>query len=217
MLKSFLRTFDAIFANSGLRDIVQVIYPVEFAADSILNWNSYGKAIRAHVLIDPAIIQYVLTPNMFTDAELSAMERSVKNTINNQNSIESSDILIAEMVQAKIQSVFKQFNNAGRTPVLWTLYHYMVETIQIFVCAERMADFSLHVPCITNQMLDILGAGGYHNYVKAARLCVQMMLKYGEGFPEQQAVTESVKMTGSHAVRYSSHDWLSIWTIWIFT
>ena len=51
------------------------------------------------------------------------MERSVDNASNSQNGIESSDIPIAEMVQTKIQSVFKQLDNAGRTPAHWTPYH----------------------------------------------------------------------------------------------
>ena len=55
---------------------------------------------------------------MFADAKLSAMERSMNNASNSQNCIKSSDIPIAEMVQAKIQSVFKQFNYAGITKYL---------------------------------------------------------------------------------------------------
>ena len=119
-------------------------------------------------MIDPTTVQHVVTPNTFTDAELSAMERSVTNASNNQNGTESSDIPIAEIVQAKIQSVFKQFDNAGRTPALWTLYHYMVETIQIFIRAERMASFSLHLSCTTNRMLDIFAVCGHLNYAKTA-------------------------------------------------
>ena len=163
-------------------------------------------------MIDAAIIQHVVTPNMFRDSKLSAIERSVNSASNNQNGIESSDIPIAEMVQAKIQSVFKQFDNAGRTPALWTLYYYMVETIRIFIRAEHMGDFSLHLSYITNRMLDIFAAGGHHNYAKATQLYVQMMLKYGEGYPEQQAVTESFKMIGSHVVRYSIHELSRIWS-----
>ena len=90
----------------------------------------------------------------------------MNNPTNSQNGIESSDISNAEMVQAKIQIVFKQFDNAGRTPALWTLNHYMVETIRIFIGVECMADFSLHLSCITNGMLDIFAAGGPHNYAK---------------------------------------------------
>ena len=92
LLKSFLGTFGAIFADSGLRDIVQLIYPDEIDADSINNGNSYDKAIRAH-LMQP-IIQHVVTQKMFKDAELSVMERSVNNASNNQN----GDVPIAELV-----------------------------------------------------------------------------------------------------------------------
>ena len=59
-------------------------------------------------------------------------------------------------------------------------------------------------------MLDLVAPAGHRNYAKAARLYVQMMLKYGEGSLEQQTVIESFKMTGSHVVRYSSHEWLRI-------
>ena len=121
MLKSFLGTIGAMFAGSGLRDIFQLIYPGEIAADSILNGND--KVSRAHFLIGQAIIQHVVTPNMFTDAELSAMERSVNNASNNQNGIKSSNIPMAEMVSPKVQSLFKQLDNADRTPALWTLYN----------------------------------------------------------------------------------------------
>ena len=87
----------------------------------------------------------------------------------------------------------------------------MVETIRIFICAERMGDFSLHLLCITNRMLDIFAADGHQNYAKSARLYVQIMLKYGEGSPEHQAVFQSFKMTGNIVVRYSSLGWSRIW------
>ena len=60
-------------------------------------------------------------------------------------------------------------------------------------------------------MLDIFAVDGHHNYAKAARIYVQMMLKYGERSLEQQAVIKSFKMTGSQVVRYTSHEWPGIW------
>ena len=89
-MKSFLETFGVIFADSGLRELVQLIYPGELVADSILNGNSYDKAIRAHLLIDAAIIQHVLPPNAFTDEELSAIEAAVNNTKDSQTGIATS-------------------------------------------------------------------------------------------------------------------------------
>ena len=60
-------------------------------------------------------------------------------------------------------------------------------------------------------MLDVFAAAGHHNYAKAARLYCQMMLKYEEGSVEQRAIIESFNSTGSHVVRYSSHEWSGIW------
>ena len=45
LLKSCFATFDVIFADSGLHDIIKLISEDELAADSILNGNSYDKAI----------------------------------------------------------------------------------------------------------------------------------------------------------------------------
>ena len=59
-------------------------------------------------------------------------------------------------------------------------------------------------------MLDIFAAGSDQNYAKAARLYVKIILKYGEGSPEQQAIIESFKMSGSHVIRYLSHEWSGI-------
>ena len=45
LLKSCFATFDVIFADSGLHDIIKLISEDELAAGSILNGNSYDKAI----------------------------------------------------------------------------------------------------------------------------------------------------------------------------
>ena len=110
MLKSFLGTFHAIFSDSVLRDIVQLIYTGEIAADSILKGNSYDKVIRAYFLIDADVIQQVVTPNIFTDTKLSVMERSVNNASNNQNGQMVKD---PKCVQA------------GRTPALCLVEHQL--------------------------------------------------------------------------------------------
>ena len=100
------------------------------------------------------------------------MERSVKNAFNNQKGIDSSDIPIAEMFQGKIRSAFQQLYNADRTPACWSLFHSMVETIKNFICAECVADFSLHLSCIINWMFDVFAATGHRNYAKGSGLCV---------------------------------------------
>ena len=66
-----------------LQDVICLIYPDD-TADSILNGNSYDKAIRAHLLIDAAIVQHVIPPNTFTGDELKTMEHLVNNAKSQQ-------------------------------------------------------------------------------------------------------------------------------------
>ena len=103
--KSYLATFGVIFADSGLHDIIELKYEGELAADSILNDNSYDKAIRAHFLIDAAILQHVIPASTFTDNELSLMKRIILDCSKNHAGIGSKDIPIAERFRSKIKNV----------------------------------------------------------------------------------------------------------------
>ena len=87
----------------------------------------------------------------------------------------------------------------------------MVDTIKIFIRAERMSDFTLHLSCITNRMLHVFAAARHHNYAKAARLYVQMMKAYEKGSAEEIAIINSFKQNGNHVVRYSGNKWSGVW------
>ena len=117
----------------------------------------------------------------------------------------------SESFRSKIKNVLAQLDNAGRTPSLWCLYHYMVDTIKIFTRAERMGDFTLHVSCITNRMLHVFAASRHHNYAKAAHLYVQMMKTYEKGSAEEIAIISSFKENENHVVRYSGNESSGVW------
>ena len=90
LLKSYLASFGVIFADSELHDIIKLIYEGELAADSILNGNSYDKAIRAHIL------QHVIPASTFTDNELSLVKTIILDCSKNHAGIGSKDIPMAE-------------------------------------------------------------------------------------------------------------------------
>ena len=50
---------------------------------------------------------------------------------------------------------------------------------------KRKMDFSFHLLCITNQMLDAFIADDHCIYVKTAKLYVEKIRSYGEGSVEQ--------------------------------
>ena len=208
LLKSYLATFGVIFACSGLHDIIKLIYEGELAADSVLNGNSYDKAIRAHFLIDAAILQHVIPASTFTDNELLLMKTIVLDCSKNHARIGSKDIPMTERFRSKIKNTLAQLDNVGRNPSLWCLYQYMVDTIKIFICAEAWVILLsiylvLQIGCFT---CGCFAAVGDHNYAKAAHLCVQMMKTYEKGSAEEIAIISSFKENGNHVVRYSSNE-----------
>ena len=95
LLKSYLATFGVIFADSRLHDIIKLVYESELAADSILNGNSYDKAIREHFLIDAASHQHVIPASTFIDNELSLMKTIILDYRKNHSGICLKDIPMA--------------------------------------------------------------------------------------------------------------------------
>ncbi|KAJ8385109.1 hypothetical protein AAFF_G00192500 [Aldrovandia affinis] len=55
LLKSYLGSLGNIMDDSGLLELIQLIYPGSKTANHILNGGCFDKAIRAHLLIDAAI------------------------------------------------------------------------------------------------------------------------------------------------------------------
>ena len=145
LLKSYLATFGVIFADNGLYDIIKLIYDGELAPDNILSGSSHDEGIRVHFLIDAAILQHVITANTFTDNELPLMKTIILDCSKNHAGIGSKDIPISERFRSKIKNVLAQLDNAGRTVSLRCSYHYMVDTIKIFIRAELMGDFTFYL------------------------------------------------------------------------
>ena len=61
-----------------------------------------------------------------------------------------------------------------RTGKLWIEYVNMIRLVLLFIRAERTADRTLHLFCIS-KMMPILHAGGHTAYAKSTRLYLQQM------------------------------------------
>ena len=81
-------------------------------------------------------------------------------------------------------------------------YPGMVDTIRIFIRAERLADWDSHLGCIVTRMLDIYASSWHYPYAKGARLYSQMMLEY-EKDPKFNDTIANYKDCGEHVVRYT--------------
>ena len=208
LLKSYLGSLGNIMDDSGLLELIQLIYPGSTTAHHILSGGCFDKAIRAHLLIDAAIYQHVMK-NIFTDKELGEM-RLLINLVADKKMGSQHTAPIVAVFEKKFEDTFKRLAEGGRTPALWVQYHYMVDVIKNFIRFERLADHGGHLSCIVTTMLDTFAAAGHHQYAKGARLYCQLMKKL-ELLPGYKEIFEQFEVHGNHVVRYSRHDWSGTW------
>ena len=76
LLKSYLASVGNIMSDSGLSELINLIYPGSTTVDHILNGECFDKTIRTH-LINAAIYQYVMKDKL-TDDELGDMRKLMK-------------------------------------------------------------------------------------------------------------------------------------------
>lgn len=209
LLKSYLASVGNIMEDSGLLELIQVIYPGNTTAEHIMNGGCYDKAIRAHLLIDAAIYQHVMK-HEFTEEELGDMRVFMQEVADKKMGSTKTGPIV-DIFGQRFKDTFKRLAEGGRTPALWVQYHYMVDVIKIFIRTERLADHNAHLSCIVNRMLDIFAAAGHHQYAKGARLYCQLM-KELETLPTYKEIFSGFTVHRNHVVRYSSHEWSGIWS-----
>ena len=68
------------------------------------------------------------------------------------------------------------------TARLWLQYLEYVDTLKIFIRAERIGDWNLHLIAI-GKMLNLFAATGHINYAKSSRLYLQLMMQLPSDYP----------------------------------
>ena len=117
LLKSYLGSLGKIMEDSGPLELIQLIYPGSTRADHILSGGCFDKAIRAHLLIDPAICQHVMK-NAFTDEELDKMRTFMEEVADGKMGACHTAPIVAAFEQ-RFQETFKRLADGGRTPAFW--------------------------------------------------------------------------------------------------
>ena len=79
LLKSFLGSIGAIMADSGLRELIQLVYHGSSTSEHILSGGAYAKSIRFHLLAYAGITKFVLKDVVFSEKEFEDMEDFIKN------------------------------------------------------------------------------------------------------------------------------------------
>jgi len=99
LLKSYLGLMGNIMQDSGLVEVILLIYPGSTPAIHFMDGDCFDKAIRAHLLIDAAIYQNIMKL-AFTKEERGDM----------RTFMEKIDPLVAVFHQ-RFEDIFKQLAN----------------------------------------------------------------------------------------------------------
>ena len=94
-----------------------------------------------------------------------------------------------------------------RTAKLWLLYIKCIQTVKMFLFAERTGNWTLHLEAVS-KMLNIFAATGHGNYAKCAYYYLQKM----QELPDTHPWLHQQFIDGQHAVQRYDKNWTSVWT-----
>lgn len=161
--------------DSGIEDVIQLIYAGAETVDHILSGSAYYKALRAHFLFDAALCS-VIVEDHITEGDLDTAEEVILNSRSDKLGTGFSNTFTLGLQQV-VEQKLKEVSEKGRTAALWIQYHHLVQLVKDFIRAERLSDFKLHLSVVC-EMLPTFAAAGHSQYAKGARLYLELMDKY---------------------------------------
>lgn len=207
-LRSFLGAIGNVMESSGLEDIFKIIY--SDVADStivhIMSGGAYYKSLRAHFIADAALVQLIMDGSL-DNVEMETIKIFIEKCVTEKMGCE---VTIPEIEKFKhsLQKKIDHLQTRGRTPALWLWYHRQVSLIKIFIRAERLHDWKLHLACVA-EMLTTLAAAGHTQYAKGSRLSLELIAKYKRDYPN---ICSTFLIKGLHTVRYTNDEWGGVWS-----
>ena len=121
------------------------------------------------------------------------------------NIAESKELLKLDECLLKYKELLAE---NSRTAKLWLQYIEYVETLKLFIRAERTGNWTLHLVAV-GRMMNLFAATGHIHYAKSSRLYLQQMLDLSSDHPWlYQCFIEH----GFHTVRRSNRYWAGLWT-----
>ena len=117
--KSFLGCVGYIMADSGLEDLMRLVYPGDVT--HIMDGESYYKALRDHFLIYYALCCYLFKDDM-TEEDLVYMACYIAMCSNDKLGINHKNRVVQD-VSEKIKTKFEKLSSNSRISALWATCH----------------------------------------------------------------------------------------------
>jgi hypothetical protein len=211
MLMSFMGSIGSLMSGSGLAEAMEVNYGPN-AVTHIMTGKAIARAVRSHFLTEAALAVKIMR---------FAIEDKLDSNIVDQlrevyEGVVDGDYSVHDVLQSAVMHKFDraladlkaELSVSSRTAKLWLLYMSHIETAKLFIRAERMGDWNLHLIAVT-RMLNLFAATGHNQYAKCGRLYLQMMLE----LPDTNSwLFDQFSANGFHTVRRSDRKWAGLWT-----
>lgn len=163
-LMSFMGCIGAIMAGSGLKEVLMTIY-ADHSVDKLLNGHAYSRAVRAHILLNLVLASILLDSVHFTEEERTEIENML--TESDRSIIMfTTDNHTYQMLRDKFKVAIDKLEGNGPTSKLWIQYFRMSTLIKLFIQAERMGDWKLHLDTV-NKVLPFFHSAGHLFYAKS--------------------------------------------------
>lgn len=210
MLMSYFGSIGSIMAGSGIEELWTTVYAGN-SVGQMLSGHAYARAARAHSLTQLALVVIALDDVMDDkDQTLASQIRTAYcDTLERKVRPEDATNIEGSVLSCRLQSFLKTAASRSRTAKLWLQYFEQVELIRLFIRAERLGDWELHLYCVRS-MLPYFHAAGHIHYAKSAQLYLQQMLN----IQARMSATEFQRFTadGFFTVRRSSKLWAGVWS-----
>ena len=233
-LMSFLGSIGSMMKGSGLEEVLEKAYGPN-VVNHIISGKAFARALRAHSLVEAALVNKLIgnistnTNREITcpgreaniDQDLEEAEDKLSTTeiekihdfydgiadkyLSVMNTDKSNELM-------KLQNCLLKYKESlaktSRTARLWLQYIEYVETVKLFIRAERIGNWNLHLIAV-GKMMNLFAATGHINYAKSSRLYLQLMLELPTDHPW---LYNCFVEQGFHSVRRSSRYWAGLCT-----
>jgi len=214
-LMNFLGAVGYIMQGSGLEEMMGLLYGSS-TVDHVMTGKAFARAVRGHFIIHDALLQVLLqciiddvaTDTDDDDAVSSIILHLYQFTWNNKVNVADCSILECEKLKEitdKLQLHQRELFSQSRTARLWLQYIEYIDLVKLFLLAERMSDWHLHLTACS-RMLNLFAAAGHYNYAKSVRVYVQQMID----LPQSHPLLYNEFVSGRHSIRRSDRMWAGL-------
>jgi len=156
--------------------------------DHVMSGKAFARALRGHFIVHDCLLQRLL---QYVVGDESQRNNSVVLQVDGDCPLDVEDVDIIHMYSSVwknkvdvsdcsiVQSAHLQgitdallrlkfhLTLESRTARLWLQYMDYIDVVKLFVVAERISDWCLHLTACT-RMLNLFAASGHYSYAKAS-------------------------------------------------